>query len=530
MADKTDFLELTLPDNGEFVDNWDSPINANFETLDDHLKDLRDDLVGSSGVTTTLKGSKNDLEERLDVGLNSDGTLKLDTTADYTTLENSQIYGVSLASDQIQRIRDRFNEPEREIVGLRLGEQEDRYGVSGSLGIGPSMVKGVGRIAAMYRNNAIDAIQSPIRGFAPNSVNDGPANATPPVTPTHFISSASDEVTIQAGTTGVFYNIDGMLFQIFGDITLDLSTSGHNPPDDTYYAYVERNSGEYNGATNQWYYREYHGVTLSGGPYRLDPRILPTHSSLRADAASWTGPGNAYSLDPTDGSVTAGSSTLNSATAEFNTYGARRGDVLVVTSPASLAGEYVVGVLGGNTQIHMEGQFTATSAAVTFHLERRTFPSFGFTNTQTPTNGRVYIGEFVRSGGSVTSATAYAYNGIYDTGWVAFNSWGFPSAKSHYLGTIPSQIDVWIKDASGNHWKEPTVQVDVQHVDEKGLTTWGIQTLTLPAFKVRATATQIFVIPTNPLSDTTKIIYDEVAAAYVNQASATYNVRVIARR
>ncbi|NIR25707.1 MAG: hypothetical protein GWN77_01800, partial [Gammaproteobacteria bacterium] len=86
MATKTNFLELTLPDNGEYVDNWDTVVNANFEELDEHLDDLNTDLVGTTGATGNLKGTKTSLEERLDEGLNSDGTPNLDNSPDFEAL------------------------------------------------------------------------------------------------------------------------------------------------------------------------------------------------------------------------------------------------------------------------------------------------------------------------------------------------------------------------------------------------------------------------------------------------------------
>ena len=55
MGTKTSFLELTLPDNGEYVDNWDTVVNANFEDVDDYADELNTELVGSTGDITNLK-------------------------------------------------------------------------------------------------------------------------------------------------------------------------------------------------------------------------------------------------------------------------------------------------------------------------------------------------------------------------------------------------------------------------------------------------------------------------------------------
>ena len=41
MPNLSTFLKLVLPLYGEFVDAWDQVVDRNFETLDDHLADLR---------------------------------------------------------------------------------------------------------------------------------------------------------------------------------------------------------------------------------------------------------------------------------------------------------------------------------------------------------------------------------------------------------------------------------------------------------------------------------------------------------
>ena len=67
----TDFLNLSLPAFGEFVDSWNEPANQNFEDIDNWTEELHDNLVsGGTGSTwAALRGTLNSLAERLDVVL-----------------------------------------------------------------------------------------------------------------------------------------------------------------------------------------------------------------------------------------------------------------------------------------------------------------------------------------------------------------------------------------------------------------------------------------------------------------------------
>jgi hypothetical protein len=316
-----------------------------------------------------------------------------------------------------------------------------------------------------------------------------------------------------------------MLFSIINTLDIDLTQPLAMVSDGTYYAWVSRKYGDYNGSSGlQWYYSKYNGVPL-GGSFALDPRIIPTHASLRNHFGSTT--------DPSDGQVTAGGSSLTSALADFVIWGVKRGDILVINSPSTLAGRYAIdGVEAGGKQLDFASDFAASSTAVSFHVERPTVPSFGYTSGSAPyVDGRVYVGVFVVSGGVVSSplTKAYCQNGIYDTGWVAFPAGVAGLAKDHYLGVYPTQVDIFVKNALGNIFKEPTMRVDVQHVDVVGGSSWAIKTLDVPAFRVMATASEFTVSPTLVMGGTT-IFYDSVTAAYVVSSNAAYSIRVILRR
>ena len=526
MASKTSYLELTLPLNGEYVDKWDQPINANFEILDDHLSTLNTDLVGSGGDTSDLKGAKASLNARIDIGLNSDGTLKLDTSTDYTILEVSKVYELSTAGDQIQRIVDRFDRPESEIADLRMGSSTNRYGVSGS----PSAIRGIGQVCSSYKGTSNEAIQSPIRGFTPNSVVKGPWYVGEPPRPTHMKKESDTLMSISGGADGAWYNIDGMLFNIMNSLEMDFGPSYHAVGvmgDGNYSVWVSRNEADYNTSGNlQWYYSKYNGVSL-GGTFQLDPRIIPTHASLRA---------NAPGVDPTDGVVVSSVNTLTSALAAFVTWGVQAGDTIVVSSPSTLAGKYAVDSVTSENEVTIASKFSVSSSAVTFHIERPTVPSFGFVNavgSMPYTAGRLYIGTFTVASSVIYNVTPYATNGIFDTGWMTISSCAAGPARDHYLGVYPSHVDIWVKSPTGNVFRDPTMRLDINNADIVGGTTYAtVATLDVPAFRLSATATEFTIVPTNPLGEVSpfRTFYDGLTAAYVLSSSSTYKVRAILRR
>ncbi len=526
MASKTSYLELTLPENGEYVDGWDKPINANFETLDDHLQGLREDLVGASGDTSTL--GTPDLDTRLNAAMDATGKLNLDSSESFTDLQDSKVYPRSGASSASKRVADRFENVENEVVGIRSGVHEDRYG-----GSNPSAESGVAKLGAMYRNPS-DAIQGPIRGASPCCVVDGPFEVPTPHTPLHLRLLAAKEITVNGGGTPIVYNIDGFLFTVGGEFVVDVSASGSGPlAAGKYHMWVSRMESDYgSGGTAEL--KKYAGQNL-GGSFKLETRIIPTHASHRADSPAWSGPGSSYSLDPTDGSVTSGSKKLTSATAEFSSYGVQAGDVLVVTSPASVAGEYVVESTLSNTELNVTVEFQDAVSGITFHVERRTMPTFGYdgpASSPTFSQGRVHIGNFdVDGSGNITSLKSYAFNGIYDTGWVDLASYSFGMNQDHYLGIQPSSVDVMLRESSSPSSRviySPTTQVDVEHVSSSSGGSYTVHAITTPAIKVEATDENMKLVLTDPLADTSKAFFDN--GAYVASNDPNYQIRIIARR
>lgn len=529
MGTKTSFLELTLPDNGEYVDNWDTVVNANFEDVDDYADELNTELVGSTGDITNLKRSAASLQDRLDAGLNNDGTPNLDTASDFTNLENSKHYGVSSASGQGQRILDRLHFVENDMIACRFGGLSDRYGGTTA----PETVSGIARLAGFYdaygtKLPSGELVPSVIRGFTPNSVVNGPTTSVAPYIASHTSSTGSSDVTV-GGNVPTIYNIDGLWFELADEMHFTIGAGGHDSltPSTKHYLWASRNEADYNASGNlQWYYNEWNGQSL-GGTYRINPRIVPTHASLIADA-----PGS----DPTDGSISISTPTVLGSALATNFSLIRAGDILVITSPTSLAGEYLVESAAG-TSLTIFGTFpiTTSQSGISFHVERRTMPSLGISETATPTAGRIVIGEFttdVSGEVDVGTTVAYAYNGIHDTGWSSLNDFGWNSAVNHFLGAAPSSMDIWVKNAapgdSGSVEKDPTLLVEVDAVDTQSGGSGTIKNIRIPALISQCTESTVKVNNVDPNGD--GFAYTDYSGLDVSDTSTSHSIRVIVRR
>lgn len=104
MATKTNFLQLTLPLNSEYQDTWDEPNNGNFEILDAWAEGIDTELVDARFTKTSLK-------EFLEVGHNTDGTLK--ATPEVITARDSFSYG------ELDSLSERLNLGDKEVFKAR---------------------------------------------------------------------------------------------------------------------------------------------------------------------------------------------------------------------------------------------------------------------------------------------------------------------------------------------------------------------------------------------------------------------------
>lgn len=513
MATKTNFLELTLPDNGEYVDNWDTVVNANFEELDGHVETVHTDLVGATGNTSSLKGSTSSLEERLDEGLNSDGTPNLDNSPDFEALTRSEVYPVGASSDQGKKVRQRFNQAEVEVAKLRAASDTDRFGASGS----PEALTGLAKLAAQYQDVS-DGIQSPVRGFVPNTVVAGPATGAAP----NYLSRSSNAVTIKDGTV---INIDGFYFEVDGDMTVDFTDDISSVPGPTtYYLFASRLSADYSTVNLTTIY----GSSL-GGTYALDQRIIPAHPSQRSGTPS----------NPTTGSISDTDLDRFSTTGNsFSSYNVRPGDILrIVTDTNGMDGDYIIKTVVDAENLDIFGEFqlppaTSSVTAQEHYIWRPTTPVLGISDNRDYTAGRVYIGEVDITANAMTAMRMYAIGGIYDSGWENVDSFSWGSAVDHFLGTIPSQMEIWVKNAAsgseGTIEKDPTVLIAIDGIDDQGGSTFTAEDVRVPAMRSQCSKDDFKVSYTDPKGSGT--VYTDYDGTDVANTSSAHSIRVIVRR
>src|SRR5690349_16026786 len=115
MPKYTTFLEFTLPELNEFVNSWNNPVNQNWEDLDDWLKDLFNNLVGTGTGSTwsALRGDMASLAARLGVSINADGTIDITDSTDFTNMATSAYRG------QYTGPRERLDDNDAEIYAAR---------------------------------------------------------------------------------------------------------------------------------------------------------------------------------------------------------------------------------------------------------------------------------------------------------------------------------------------------------------------------------------------------------------------------
>lgn len=553
MSTKTDFLELTLPANGEYTDNWGSPVNSNFEIIDDHLSDLHDDLVGAAGDTANLSGTKSTLQERLDVGISDDGTLDLENTTDFTDLEKSKIYGTSGSGTGVQRVIDRLDAGDLDAAYMMLGAYADMWensGVSADI----QMLSGMARHSKIYSITAVSPISgnvptpSPIRGFVPNCIASGELSVhgtlgTLCVPDCIAPTGTNAHLKLTGGTTPIYANINGIYFKIDFDYTLDIAANA--TADTDYYVFLSRLYSDFNrsdfspgniGGSKVVTDSDY--VYVAGynpASKKIDPRILATHDSLKDYDAD-----NASYAEPETGTITIGSSILSDSAGDFD--GVVQGDLLVITSPASVSGTYLI-ESSSTTSVTIRGEFrnqTLISGTAHYHIIRPTIPALGFVEKATAisTPMRAYIGEFSTNVGDTnidpTSVITYAYNGVFDTGWVGLDTNIWNVSIDHHLGTVPSQLEIWVKGAAplnaGSVIKDPTLTLKVDSVDEVGGSTPTTETVRFPAFIHYADSTELKVNFMNPCLTSGNYAYTDYSGTYVLKDSASHSIRIIARR
>lgn len=525
MGTQTTYLKLAQPANGEYPDTWDTVINNNVELIDDWALDLRTHLVGSSDFFTALHGGSGaTLASRLLARLNLDGSLKLESEPKFTTLAYSKKSVLSTATAADVQVLQRLDKPEEDLLEINGGEKEGRIYNADNPWELYSASAGISRMLARYSaydSTIGDALQSPIRGFTPNSFVGNVLGTEP------CFSTTTTKVKIANGT---IFNIDGFLFHVKGNLEIDIAqhiTDG-DITDNTYYLMASRHGGKYNTASSATvYYAKIFGQALASS-LKLNERIVPATTGLRKHA---TAP-QVYS---TTGATSAGTVLFSdvSAGTAFDTYGVDSGDILVITHPQSIAGRYLIDDLDAitpATALKLISKIRTTVAAVTYYITKPLQPAFYWSTSNATYEGSICVGKFVVSGGAITPASTveYAPNGIWDSGWQ--NMSGLITTHSHTLGTLPSQVDIFVSDAGGTT-SEPQILMKVAQVQPAaGAPAMADVIMAFPALKYNADVSTIQVGTNNFNYITDDIIYHNISGTAIEKNTALAKYRIIARR
>src|SRR5208282_4417629 len=105
------------------------------------------------------------------------------------------------------------------------------------------------------------------------------------------------------------------------------------------------------------------------------------------------------------------------------------------------------GVTGSTTvlPIYQTGGTPAvTSGQFTFNISQMI--GYMGNGSAAPATPLVFVGEVVTSGSAVTSTVAYAYNGMYDSGWATpLPAAATPVSKNSNLGLTTTRGDVYVQ-------------------------------------------------------------------------------------
>lgn len=242
MANTTTFLNLLLPQNGEYVDSWDQPTNENFTKID----------AWATGVDKEISDARFNeisLKNFLSLSHNDDGTLK--PTEEMVKSRSSYAYGDENLDGSDFDLAQRLFQGDKEVVAAREGYSDLRssnafrsfsagmvmdglkdsngypawmgftganiqidgsttnvvFMIGGLLArsrkleqLTVSGVVGVKKLYAMYNSSGVVIV-------------DGDATTAPPAASTGTIGS------------------DGLKVRVFEDLTVNFTTSGVKPGD-----------------------------------------------------------------------------------------------------------------------------------------------------------------------------------------------------------------------------------------------------------------------------------------------------------
>lgn len=190
MATKTTNLGLLKPAFNEFRNTWSTPINNNWDIIDQNLGSALNLLAAGAG-------SAQDLGTRLNVSLNADGTLK--DIPEVSRARTSSVFGDNNAGAAFT-LRDRIERADREMFLARQG------------------------LASLLDSVAFQAADD-----APDTILSAP---------TGFLSFTGANVKVDGSVTPVVANINGYRQVVRSQLSTTISGAAG-----TYYVTLSRNPG-----------------------------------------------------------------------------------------------------------------------------------------------------------------------------------------------------------------------------------------------------------------------------------------------
>lgn len=449
MPKYTNFLNLTLPELGEFVDSWDSPNNANFETLDDWTESLHDNLVaGIAGTGATwagLRGSHDSLEERLAISINPDGTVNISGSQDILDMATSAYKG------SFSGPADRLDDVDREVYEAGSPIVDSRF-TPFNVANGPSagfpraeLDNSIALRAADYGGISPEAPFGPHIPWAPGLVSGGAGTLL-------VDAGVADRMMLSVPSGPAIFNIDGYIFRLRETLLFDYS--GITAAVGEYvWLYIERTDGNYGDANFKY--------SESGGtPVAKDLRVLKSGTA--------------------DGTTSASLFTTTGGTFNSQPFPVKEGDILSILSGGA-AGDYVIDSVGSDLQLSIKGTFKAdVGPSLNYEIIDNSMPNVGavvpLTSPTDPASvpplaeGRVYIGRLlVPASGPPVTFVSFTRGGVYDSGWLDITDMAtdFPLDEDHNLGVPPTSVEIWVRESSSARAFRPLVKRQiVADVDE----------------------------------------------------------------
>lgn len=183
MANRTSYLGLILPDNGEYTNTWDAPTNNNFETVDLAIDSVTTEVIEARFALPSLA-------QFLAVSILPDGTLK--PTEEVTIAQNSLVYGsYDKATGEDYDLSQRID----------LGDLEVFYGRGGEATLTDALA---------YMGQGFDYPDSVIFGANASGV-------------PNFLSVSGDEFLLNGDPTEIVFNIGGRKMSVKDDISIQAS-------------------------------------------------------------------------------------------------------------------------------------------------------------------------------------------------------------------------------------------------------------------------------------------------------------------